>query len=412
MSSDLLSIDEALAQILDACIPLEPEQVDLRHALGRVLAGSVRADMDDPPFDRSAMDGFAVRAADVAEPATLRVIGEIAAGDPPPARPVAPGETYRIMTGAPTPQGADAVVMVEHTEPVGASPEAVRVLKGVPAGANVRLRAEVARRGDEVLSAGRLITPEIMGVLASFGAGRVSVHRRPRVVVMATGNELVPVDAMPGPGQIRDSNRWTIAALGEGAGAEVDVAHTLRDDRASVLDGIREGLRHDVLVLSGGVSMGVYDIVGECLRELGAEILFHKVAIQPGKPLLVARSGRTLIFGLPGNPVSVLVTGRVFLLPALRRMRGLTRVTDPLVPARLAGTLPKTGGRTVFQPATIAFASDGPVVTPLRTLGSADQVAHARRNCFIVRHRGGGPHAEGDTVACMIDALGLHDAGG
>lgn len=407
--ANLLSVDEALARILGAANPLEPEDVDLAAALGRVVVSPVRADVDDPPFDRSAMDGLAVRAADVAEPVTLRLIGVIAAGDPPPERPVMAGEAYRIMTGAPLPPGADAVVIVEHTEDAGGG--AVRVLEGAPRGANIRVRGEVAKRGDEVVSLGRLVTPEVMGVLASFGVGRVAVVRRPRVVVMATGNELVPVEAVPGPGQIRDSNRWTIAALAELAGAVVDVAPTVRDDRASVLAAIRAGLQHDVLVLSGGVSMGTFDIVGECLRALGAEVLLHKVAIQPGKPLLVARCGRTLIFGLPGNPVSVLVTGRVFLMPALRRMAGRQRPSDPLIPARLAGTLPVAAGRTIYHPAVILFTDGAPMVTPLQTLGSADQVGHARRNCFIVRQQGAGPHSYGESVPCMIDPLGLLDWG-
>lgn len=408
--AQLLSIDDALALVLDAARPLESERVPLQEALGRVLAAPIHADLDDPPFDRSAMDGFAVVGADVAVTlAVLRVVGTVAAGDPPPERALLPGEALRIMTGAPTPPGCDRVVMVEHTEPVG---EDVRVLRAPQAGANIRLRGEVASRGDVAVEAGRLITPEVIGVLAAFGAATVTVHRRPRVVVMATGDELVPVDQVPGPGCIRDSNRWTIAALGSTAGAEVHVADTLRDTRESVLEGIRRGLAYDVLVLSGGVSMGVFDVVGDCLREVGAEILFHRVAIQPGKPILVARAGGTLIFGLPGNPVSVLVTGRVFLLPALRRLRGLARVTDPLLPARLAGSLPRSGDRTVFHPAVVTFASEGPVVAPVATLGSADQVAHARRNCFVVRPRNGGPYADGDTVACLIDPGSLHDAGG
>lgn len=407
--SDLLSVDDALARVLDACAPLGEERVPLGQALGRVLAAPVAADLDDPPFDRSAMDGFAITAQDASVPAVLQVVGTVAAGDPPPERPIAAGEALRIMTGAPTPPGCDRVVMVEHTEPAG---QAVRVLKVPGPGGNIRRRAEVAARGDVVAEAGRLVTPELVGVLAAFGAATVQVHRRPRVVVMATGDELVPVDQLPGPGCIRDSNRWTIAALAQAAGAEVEVADTLRDTRESVLEGVRRGLAHDVLVLSGGVSMGVFDIVGDCLRELGAEIVFHKVAIQPGKPLLFARAGRTLVFGLPGNPVSVLVTGRVFLMPALRRLRGLARVTDPLLPARLVGVVGKAGDRTAFQPAVVTFASDGPVVRPIATLGSADQVAHARRNCFIVRPRGGGPYADGDTVACLVDPGSLHDAGG
>ena len=407
----MLSVYEALTLVLDAAKELGPEQVDLASAAGRVLYAPMLADLDDPPFDRSAMDGYALRAADVATcPAELRVIGEVAAGDPPPDRRVEPGEAMRIMTGAPIPDGADSVQMVEHTGSAD-DPGVVVIRQTVTKGAHIRWRAEVVAKGSVVLEAGRLITADAVGVLASFGAATVEVYRRPRVFVTATGDELVGVDEVPGPGQIRDSNRWTAAAVAREAGAEVTMGPTARDDREALLETIRAGLGHDVLVLSGGVSMGVHDIVGSCLRELGVEVLFHKVAIQPGKPLLVGKHGETLVFALPGNPVSVLVTARAFLAPALRRMAGSSRVTDPMIPARLKGTLREAGERTIFHPAVLTFTSEGPVVEPVTTKGSADQVNHARRNCFILRARGGGSFDDGATVACILEPGTLHDTG-
>ena len=304
----------------------------LDDALSRVLAGDVASDSDLPPFDRAAMDGYALRAEDVAgAPAALEVVGEVRAGQWPDLT-VGPGQAVRIMTGAPVPPGADAVQQVEKTQPLDEF--RVTILSAVAEGANVAPRGSEVRAGDVVLARGRVIDPAAIAVLASAGRARVRVARRPVVALLVTGDEIVEVSATPAPGQIRNSNGPAVAAQARLAGAEVRLLGVAPDRQDAIAEALRAGLAADVLVVSGGVSAGDYDLVEPALLELGATFLFTKVAVKPGAPLVFGRRGATLVFGLPGNPVSAQVTFDLFVRPALLKMQGATVVSRPRVDGR------------------------------------------------------------------------------
>ena len=337
----LLPLEAALEQILAGAVPLGAEDVPVADAAGRVLAEPVVARTSLPPWDNSAMDGFAVRSGDVADasavhPAILRVVGEVAAGHAP-VRAVEAGEALRITTGAMLPGGADAVVPVEDTDAdPGASvlPSAVRVRVPAPAGANVRHLGEDIRAGDTVLSAGRIMGPARVALAAASGAATVAVHRRPRVTVLATGDELVAPGAPLGPGQIHDSNTPALLAQAGAAGAIALPGGIVPDEPAVLAERLAWAIgASDVVVLSGGVSVGAHDHVKDALQALG-RIEFWRVAIQPGKPLAFGRTtagrGGTVpdpdrpvaLFGLPGNPVSAFVTFELFVRPLLRVLGG------------------------------------------------------------------------------------------
>ena len=319
----MIPVEEALEIVLREAPALPFEEVALDDALSRVLAEDVASDSDLPPFDRAAMDGYALRAADVAgAPAALEVVGEVRAGQWPDLT-VGPGQAVRIMTGAPVPPGADAVQQVEKTQPLDEF--RVTILSAVAEGANVAPRGSEVRAGDVVLARGRVIDPAAIAVLASAGRARVRVARRPVVALLVTGDEIVEVSATPAPGQIRNSNGPAVAAQARLAGAEVRLLGVAPDRQDAIAQALRAGLAADVLVVSGGVSAGDYDLVEPALLELGATFLFTKVAVKPGAPLVFGRRGATLVFGLPGNPVSAQVTFDLFVRPALLKMQGATR---------------------------------------------------------------------------------------
>ncbi len=305
----MLSVDEALARVLSAIPVLGLETVALPDALGRVLAEPVVAGRDLPPWANSSMDGYALRAADTtaataARPVRLRLAGEVPAGAVAD-RAVGPGETWRILTGAPLPGGADAVIPQEETRREGAT---IAVTRPVAVGEYVRPRGEDVRAGETVLAAGTVLGPPALGVLAALGRPLVRVHQRPRVAVLSTGDELVDLDAVPGPGQIANSNSYTLAAqVREAGGVPVDLG-IARDRREELEERFRWGLSCDVLVSSAGVSVGDRDFVREVMEKLGAELDFWKVSMRPGKPLTFGRVGGRPFFGLPGNPVSSMVT--------------------------------------------------------------------------------------------------------
>jgi molybdenum cofactor synthesis domain-containing protein len=329
----VISVAEAVEVVLRETTQLNAEFVPLDEALGYVLAREAVADMDLPPFDRAQMDGYAVRAADTARvPARLRVVGEAAAGRAWGGE-VQAGEAVRIMTGAPVPVGADAVQQVELTREAEG---VVEISKEVAVGHSVVPRGAEVRAGATVIAAGEVINSGVLAVLAAFGYAEVPVFRRPRVAVIATGSELVRVAERPGVAQIRDSNSYSLTALARGAGAEVARLPLAGDDLETLTEQIAEGAsRADVLILSGGVSVGTYDFTKAALRALGAEIFFERVALKPGKPTVFARLGGKLIFGLPGNPVSVAVTFSLFARPALRAMLGGRTPVLPEESARL-----------------------------------------------------------------------------
>lgn len=329
------SADEALALILERVVVRPAERVPLAEVLGRVLAEDLIADLDLPPFDNAAMDGYAVRAADTAgasatRPVTLRVLEDVPAGRVA-GQTVTPGAAVRIMTGAPLPPGADAVVPFEET---AAAPGEVRVRKEVAPGGHVRPRGEDVRAGQRVLLAGTDLGPAEMGVLASLGRAQVPVVQRPRVAIITTGDELVGVEEPLGPGQIRDSNAYTLLGQVQRCGGVVQSLRRAVDTREALRRAFAEAAEADVILTSGGVSIGDYDLVKEVVEELG-EIIFWQVAIKPGKPLLFGQLDQRLLFGLPGNPVSSMVTFEVFVRPALRRMGGFRAWQRPTVTARL-----------------------------------------------------------------------------
>ncbi len=396
----MLTIDEARAILDERARPMPPEPVALRDALGRCLAATVVADRDFPPTDRSAMDGFAVRAADTAEPgAVLRVAGEIRAGQDPGALAVRDGVGVRIMTGAVVPEGADAVVMVELTEPVGDG--AVRVLEAVRAGQHIRRRAEDLRAGETVLERGARIDAAAIAALASVGADPVAVFARPRVAVLSTGDEIVEPGETPAPHEVRNSNARTLLAQLARLGIEGEDLGIARDDPARLCSTIERGLDADLLLLTGGVSMGRYDLVGEQLSALGATTLFHKVAVKPGKPILAAERGPCLIVGLPGNPVSAFTGFAVFVAPVLRRRMGWAAWDHAWARARLTAPLRRKPGRTTFQLARIEVRDDRLTVTPVRTMGSGDVLSMVRANGFVIAGPGNHAVPEGEPVTVL-----------
>jgi len=380
----MISISDAIGIVLQRTPKLEVEPVLLSDSLGRVLAEDIIADTDLPPFDRAQMDGYAVRSADVANtPARLRIVGESAAGSGWHHEMKA-GEAVRIMTGAPVPVGADAVQQVELTREADGA-EFVEILEPVDTGRSIVRRAAEIKAGETVLRAGEDINAAMIATLASFGYAQVKVGRRPRVSIMATGSELVDVDQTPGRDQIRDSNNYTIAAYAALAGATVERLPLAVDDTDELKEQIAEAAaQSDVLVTSGGVSMGVYDFTKAALKELGAEIYFERVALRPGKPTVFARLGDTLVFGLPGNPVSVAVTFNLFARTALRVMQGAKQAGLIDEMAVLARDLKGSIERESYLPAVLRTDEKGTLLAePLKWGGSSDFVAFARATALI-----------------------------
>jgi molybdopterin molybdotransferase len=381
----MIPVTEAIQIVLQHTRKLEVESVALGDAMGRVLAEDIIADSDLPPFDRAQMDGYAVRAADIAKtPAGLRIVGESAAGVGWH-QEMKTGEAVRIMTGAPVPKGADAVQQVELTREVD-SGAVVEILEPVEAGRSIVKQAAEIKSGETVLRAGDDINAAMIATLASFGYAQVKVGGRPRVAVMATGSELVGVDQKPGLDQIRDSNNYTIAAYASLAGATVERWPLAGDDTADLKKQIKQAAEtSDVLITSGGVSMGVYDFMKPALKELGAEIVFERVALRPGKPTVLARLGNTLVFGLPGNPVSVTVTFNLFARAALRKMQrakqpGLIEET-----AVLARAVKGSVDRESYLPAILRTDDQGTLLAEsLKWGGSSDFVNFALATALII----------------------------
>lgn len=379
----VIGVDAALELVLAQARPLGSEEVPLPEALGRILAADVASDVDMPPFDRSAMDGYALRAQDVqALPATLAVVAQVRAGEMPRAR-VEAGQAIQIMTGAPVPEGATAVQPVEKTRAVDGG-SAVTVLEPVEPGANVARKGSEVQAGQVVLQAGTLVTPATIAVLAASGVARVAVARRPRVSLVVTGDELVDVDTAPRHGQIRNCNGYALVAQARQAGAEVVDLGVVRDDADAIADAVGRGLAADVFMASGGVSEGVYDLVEPALQRLGVELVFTRVALKPGAPLVFGRRGSTLVFGLPGNPVSAQVTFDVFVRPALLCLQGARDLRRTSVVATLASPLKNRSGRRALSPARLSWREGRFVAEPLRSQGSADIAAHARANALLV----------------------------
>ncbi len=362
----MLSVKQASDRIRAGVSALAPESVAIDDADGRVLARDATATRQLPPYANSAMDGFAVRAEDV--PATLPVAGTIAAGDDPDAQRLAPGTTLRIMTGAPMPAGADAVVIREVVDDRG---DTAVFGDAARPGQNVRGAGEDVAAGDVVLTAGTPLGPGEIGLLAALGFATVPVSRRPRVAILSTGDELVDVATEPAPGQIVNSNAYALAAQVREAGGEPVPLGIAPDDQATIAARIRNGLTCDVLVSSGGVSVGEFDYVKAAFDDAGVPLGFWKVAMKPGKPLAfgVAPSG-AMVFGLPGNPVSSMVVFELFVRPVLRLMQGARDVDRPRVDVVLDGDYRKSAGRAHFIRAALARRDGQLVATPNTRQGS------------------------------------------
>jgi molybdopterin molybdotransferase len=412
---------------------VETESVDLLPALGRVLAEAIPADRDFPPFDRATRDGYAVRAADVAQvPARLEVVGELKAGGLPDLRVcvVGPRQAFAIMTGAPLPVESDAVVMVEHTALVNQNrinqsrinqsginqdnddntwqpDEQVEILRSVSRGDNFVPRGSEARAGQSLLDRGHLLDHSALAIAASVGRSRVQVFRRPVVAVLSTGDELVEINETPGPAQIRNSNSYSLAAQVHHAGGEAVRLEIAPDEPHRLRALIEEGLGRDLLLLTGGVSMGKYDLVEQVLAELNAEFYFTGAEIQPGRPVVFGscRAGaparllaaqplstdtgtpapqKKYFFGLPGNPVSTMVTFELFARPMIEALSGMKPKPLIFTRARLKSELRTKTGLKRFLPAILSGEFENAEVELARWQGSGDIAAMARSNCYVV----------------------------
>lgn len=376
---------EAVLQFAGSISAPEAESVPLLKSLGRVLAQPIKADRDFPPFPRATRDGYAVRSTDLGTvPARLRVVGQVKAGSSFE-QEVKPGETVEIMTGAAVPAGADAVVMVEYTSATGNQAE---IQRAVSAGENVVAEGAEARAAQELLPAGTRISPAQIALAAAVGKTELMVFRKPEVAILSTGDELVEVGETPGPHQIRNSNTYSLSAQVTAAGGEARRLAIAPDEEQKLAALLDEGLRADMLLLSGGVSMGKFDLVEQALLSRGAEFRFTGAQIQPGKPVVfgtVTNEQRVVpVFGLPGNPVSVMVTFDLFVRPVLEALCGSQprRLASAL--ARLARDFRTKTGLTRFLPAMLSGGLYDPVVEVVPWQGSGDLLAAARANCYLV----------------------------
>jgi molybdopterin molybdotransferase len=378
-----LTVSEALRRILEDVGPTEPENVAIEAAAGRTLRAPLSARLTQPPFDASAMDGYAVRAADTQIlPATLTVIGEAAAGHPFGGS-VNTGQAVRIFTGAPMPAGTDAIVIQENTARDGAK---VIVREGIADPGHIRHRGIDFKQGDTLLPAGRRIGPREIALAASMGHGTLQVRRRPRIAMLSTGDELVPPGRTPGSGQIVASNHLGVGALLEVAGAEVRQLGIARDTREDLAAHIAQAADADVLVTIGGASVGDHDLVGPVLEARGMALSFWKIAMRPGKPLMFGKLGAARVVGLPGNPVSSLVCGRIFLVPLVRALLGQSAASEDTVQAHVTVALAPNGPREHYMRATSRPGPDGmPLVTPVRSQDSSLLSALSEADCLLLR---------------------------
>ena len=398
----MITIEQALAHILDACPSLGTEEVAAEHTVGRVLRQQVVAPTHYPPFDRVMMDGYAVRAADLEHTDVLPVRGESAAGADR-SIDLEPGTCVEAMTGAPLPRGADAVVMVEQTRRDG---DLVTFEAPVREGQHYAPAGEEAHAGDVLLKPGDVITPVGVATAASAGHARLTVSRQPSVAAVSTGNELVDVDTEPGPNQIRDTNALTLAAQARANGLTQVRRLRARDTMESLEATLDDALAEDIVIISGGVSMGRYDLVPKALQSRKVEQVFHRVLQKPGKPLWFGKRGDTLVFGAPGNPLSTLLTFQLYVKPAIARMTG----RDPHEPQHhgaLVRDVTYASKRHLWAFVHAAWVGDAWAVTPLPGRGSADVFAPALANAVISLPAGTHEMVQGQDVAFHL----LHPEG-
>jgi molybdopterin molybdotransferase len=400
--SELLPIDEALAVVAAQIRPLDPERVRLEHAHGRFLTEDLTAEVDLPPFANSAMDGFAVRAADA--PGTLTVIGESAAGSPYTGASLASGQAIGISTGAMMPEGADAVVPVEDAEGGG---DHITIPGSVQRGAHIREAGSDILGGAPLMSAGTQIGPAQIGAAAAVGLRELPVHRLPRVAVLPTGSELRPVGEALGPGEIYDSNGPMLATALRTAGAVVEQIAAAADTPEAHRDALARALEHDVVISSGGVSVGPHDLVRGIGRELGVKELFWRIALRPGKPLSFGIRDRTLVFGLPGNPVSTLVCFELFVRPALRSLQGAPEFRPAFGAGVLGSDVVRNPARDDLIRVQVAWTSmpgkgrGRPVLLPLSEQQSHQIAIAAQADALARIPAGSGELAAGTEVAYL-----------
>lgn len=449
-SAGVLSFEDAYEVVREYCQEIlkagdrPSEEVLLMQGLGRVLAEPIRADRDFPPFPRATRDGFAVRADDLANGVTLlRVVGQVRAGDSYDL-PLASGEAVEIMTGAAVPAGADAVVMVEYTEcksapvidrkeregtqrrqePEQTNPdpgdvlglreaeqddpdeavaeEVVAIKRGVTTGENIVPAGAEAQAGQELLPGGVRLGPAQIALAAAAGKASVKVYRKPRVAILSTGDELVEVAEKPGPSQIRNSNSYSVAALVAECGGEPVQFPIAPDEEGKLTELIQEGLKADILLLSGGVSMGKFDLVEQALKSLGAKFFFTGALIQPGKPVVFGEVGAIPFFGLPGNPVSVMVTFELFARQMVEALSGAQPERLKSAKAKLRKELKTKTGLTRFLPAKLEGGLEDPEVEGVPWQGSGDMLAAARANCYLVVPPDREKLAKGEMVTVVL----------
>lgn len=381
----MITVDEALASILAKIQPKGLEKVSITEALGRVLAEDITARRDNPPLDNSAMDGYAVIAADIQSatpesPVKLELVGEVAAGSIGQVT-LKNQQAIRIMTGAPIPPGADAVLMQEDTDKNGAS---ILAKDKATVGENIRLAGEDVKTGDVVVPKGGVITPAHVGMMAVCGRSSVAVGQRPTVAILSTGDEIVDLDQMPEGSQIYNSNGYMLMAQVRSAGGMPRYMGIAKDDEQDLLEKFEWALESDIVISSGGVSVGDYDLVKASLKKMGNEMVFWKVAMKPGKPLAFGRIGSTPVFGLPGNPVSSFVSFEQFVRPSIKKMMGARDLSPQTVQATLTETIRKKTDRVHFMSAVVSWDSGDYTVTPAEQQGSGVLKSTVAANGLLV----------------------------
>lgn len=397
--SSPLEFSEARQVVLETLRSLQfaraSEQVSLAEAHGRIVSEAIRADRDYPTLERSLRDGFAVRAADV--PGTLKVHGEVRAGDAGQAA-VAAGEAIEIMTGAPVPPGADAVVMVEHV--VRTDDGSIRIDREAEAGQFINKQGAEALAGAVLIPAGVKLDASHIATLAMTGHAQVPVFAKPRVAILATGDEIVPLEKKPAPHQIRNSNSYMLASLVKASGGEATILPVAADTTDLLKPLLERGLTFDMLLVSGGVSAGKYDLVKPTLRSLGVDFHFERVRVQPGQPTAFGTFNGKPVFGLPGNPGSTLITYQLFARPALELLGGMAEPFLPLLTAKFSAPFKHKLGLTRFLPARLA--ADGESLEHIPWQGSSDIPALARANVFLIADHDREQWAVGDSIRVML----------
>jgi molybdopterin molybdotransferase len=382
--ASLISVAEALDHVLAHAAPLPVEEAPLAEADGRVLAYDLKALRTQPPADVSAMDGYAVRTADVAKaPARLKVVGEVPAGRPFNAT-IGPGEAARIFTGGFVPQGADTIVIQEHTKREG---NWVEVQKPAAQGRNVRPTGLDFRAGEVLFKKGHRLTARDLALAAGMNHPLVPVYRRPKIALFATGDELVPPGTEPGPGQIVYSNGFALAALARDEGADVADLGVVHDTLEAAITAVQDARARnaDILVTTGGASVGDYDLVQKAFASEGMDLSFWKVAMRPGRPLMHGRLGAMHVLGLPGNPVSSYVCAFLFLVPLMRTMIGRADLIAPIESASLGCDMPANDERADYLRATLKPGIDGPIATPFPIQDSSMMLPLSQANCLVIR---------------------------